>query len=187
MRELLKVPNLLSVARLALSPLIVLAILAGEYRRALALCMIASVTDALDGYLARALGQSSRLGQKLDPIADKVVLSAIYIALAVPGAAPWWLVLLILGRDTMILACAGLAMLLTRLRSFPPSLWGKVSTLLQMVTALAVIVAHAFPATGFGGGLGVLFVVTAACTVWSGLHYAWLGFRMLRSANASVR
>jgi cardiolipin synthase len=187
MWELLKLPNLLSVARLALAPVAALAILDGEFHRALALCAAASVTDALDGYLARALGLGSRLGQRLDPIADKVFLSVIYIALAARGAAPWWLVLLILGRDTMILAFAALAMLLTPLRRFPPSRWGKVSTLFQMVTALGVIIAHAFPAFPFTGVLRVLFGVTATGTAWSGLHYAWLGARMVRSANPSVR
>src|SRR5579883_2909018 len=105
--------------------------------RALALFAAAAVTDALDGALARRFGWTSTAGAYLDPIADKALLSGLYLTLAVTGDIPWWLVGLIFGRDLLILAAAGLALLFTRLRAFPPSLWGKVSTIFQVLTAVA--------------------------------------------------
>ena len=175
--------NLLTASRLVMAPLAVRAILLGQYRLALGIFVAAAVTDGLDGLVARRLGRLTRLGAWLDPIADKVLLSSAYLALGIAGALPWWLVGIILGRDILILAGAAAALLLTRERSFPPSVWGKLSTFVQLFTAVFVMVARAWPGTGLERWAGALAWPTAAATLWSGLHYAWRGWEALRNSR----
>jgi cardiolipin synthase len=180
----LNLPNLLTLSRLALAPFVVRAIIIGQYRQALALLAVAGITDGLDGFLARRLHAITRFGAYIDPVADKSLLSAVWISLGVSSLAPWWLVALIFGRDAMILLLVGSALLFTRHREFPPSIWGKLSTALQIVTALVVIVAQALPGPAWRPE--PLFWVAGAATAWSGLHYlgrAVVTARGLRSRN----
>jgi cardiolipin synthase len=174
----LNLANLLTFARLALAPVAVRAILAHEFRLALAIFFVAGVTDALDGLAARRLGTQTSLGAYFDPIADKVLVSAAYLALGFSGNVPWWLVILIFGRDLTILAMAGAALLFTTHRSFPPSVWGKISTFFQLLAAGAVLMAGAFPVMRLP--LNPFFWVTAATTVWSGAGYVWRGAKTVR-------
>jgi cardiolipin synthase (CMP-forming) len=183
MRELLKLPNLLTLTRLALVPFVVGAIVNSQHTRALALAGAASLTDALDGYLARAFSWSTAVGRVLDPVADKIFLASIYIALCIAGGVPWWLVLLIFGRDALILASTAITMLLTPLRHFPPSIWGKISTFFQMLTAVVVLINRAFPAWRLEEIAATLIWITAGATLWSGIHYSWTGTRRLREAR----
>jgi len=177
----LNVPNLLSLLRLALVPFAVRAICAGDYRGALAIFATAAVTDALDGSLARHFRCITRVGAYLDPIADKALLSSTYVALGAAGAVPWWLVGLVFGRDLLILALVGAALLVTDYRDFPPNLW-KLSTVVQAVAAVWVIVVEAFPAKGLSSD-PMLWAVAAA-TVWSGLCYLWRALEMARARPA---
>lgn len=172
-------PNLLTGIRLALTPLALWAILGGSFRRALAIVALAGLTDGLDGLLARRLKASSRLGAYLDPIADKLLLSGAYLALGLAGFVPVWLVGLILGRDLVILAMVGAALLFTSKRDFPPSVWGKLSTLCQLAAAVVVLVALAFPEWRLRPGL--LLWIAAAATAWSGVDYVWRAIVTLRS------
>jgi cardiolipin synthase len=177
----LNIPNLLSLSRLGLTPFAVAAVLRAEYRTALAILAAAAVTDGLDGLLARRLGCMTRLGAYLDPIADKALLSGTYLALGASGLAPWWLVGLIFGRDLLILALAGAALLFTRYREFPPSVWGKLSTGVQVLVALLVIVGRTFPAVELPPG--PLLGAVAAATAWSGINYLWRAFRLAQLAS----
>lgn len=170
------VPNLLAVLRLLLAPLAVWAIVAGEYRTALALFGIAAASDAIDGPLARRYHCVSRLGAYLDPIADKALLSAGYVALGVAQMVPWWLVGLVFGRDLMILALVGLALLFTNRRDFPPSGWGKLSTIVQAGAGTLLIAGRAFPA--LAAPAAPLIWVVAAATLWSGLVYLARAMRL---------
>ncbi len=170
-------PNLITFSRFVLAPFAVRAILAREFTLALALFAAAALTDVLDGILARWLKATSRLGAYMDPIADKVLLSASYLALGLEGAAPWWLVGLVFGRDLFILAMAGAALAFTHHRDFPPSIWGKLSTVCQSLAALGLIVSGAFPVWGIS--TAPLIWLAAVATVWSGLDYAWRGVRLL--------
>src|SRR5262245_63949959 len=99
----LNLPNLFTLARLVLAPLVVRAILAGNHFFALELFAVAAVTDILDGAAARRFGSVSRAGAYLDPIADKVLMSGVFLALAIGRIVPRWLVVLIFGRDILIL------------------------------------------------------------------------------------
>ena len=174
----LNIPNALSLSRLALTPFSVHAVLAGECRAALVLFFIAAVTDILDGPLARRFGCTTRLGAYLDPIADKAMLSATYLAAGIAGLVPGWLVALIFGRDFLILALAGAALLFTRHRDFTPSVWGKLSTAVQTLVGVLVVLGHAFPTLRLPPG--PLLAAAAAATAWSGLHYLWRALRMLQ-------
>jgi cardiolipin synthase len=162
---------------LLLAPVVVWAILTRQWGVALVVFFIAGVTDAFDGLAARRFGGESKLGAYLDPIADKLLLSASYVALGAAGAVPWWLVILIFGRDVMILALAGLALAFTKNREFPPSVWGKISTLCQIAAVVAVLSDGAFPS--LRAPLDPFFWTAAAATAWSGATYAWRGLRRI--------
>lgn len=164
-----------------LTPWIASAILHHKFGNALWLCAAAGVTDGLDGWTARRFGCKSRLGAYLDPISDKLLLMTVFVTLAVAGAVPRWLVGLVLGRDVLILLAVGAALAFTRIRDFPPSFWGKLSTTVQICSAVGFMAAQMWPHSVFRAlvPLGVAF--TAACTLGSGVHYAISGWRRLRS------
>jgi cardiolipin synthase len=160
-------PNLLSLARLLAAPYLFWLLWRGHFQTALLVMFLAGITDALDGFLARRLKVSSRIGEVLDPIADKVLLSGAFAALWLNGAIEGWLAALVLGRDALILAAAGIALLFSKApRRFPPSIWGKLSTIVQM--ALVVIVTARLEPL-----LALAKWSTAALTVVSFVHYAW--------------
>jgi cardiolipin synthase (CMP-forming) len=125
-------PNLLTAARLALTPYLFWLMVRREYRTIIPWFIVIAVTDVVDGFLARRFQASSRLGAYLDPLADKVLLSGTFLVLALTGAMEGWLAVVVLGRDVVILAAAGVLYLGGR-RSFPPSTWGKLSTFVQIL------------------------------------------------------
>lgn len=128
---------------------------------------VAAWTDAFDGYLARRWNSSSHVGEVLDPIADKVLLTAAFLGLWIATAIPGWLTALVLGRDLLILAAVGLALLFSKPpRRFPPSLWGKLSTIAQMGFVVMVTASLDLLVP-----LGTWIV--AALTAISFAHYAW--------------
>ena len=173
----INVPNGFTALRLALVPFVILAILRGRHVLALELFAAAAATDVLDGAAARRFGTATRIGAYLDPIADKCLLSGVFLALAAAGAAPWWLVGVIFGRDIYILLGAGLAMGLTSSRRFPPSVWGKISTFVQVVTAVSLMARGVFHNGVADGVSAAMPWPCAAFTIWSGVHYTW---RILR-------
>lgn len=160
-------PNLLSLARLIVAPYLFWLLWREHFHTALLVMFLAGVTDALDGFLARRMRVSSRIGEVLDPIADKVLLTGAYVGLWLAGVIPVWLAAIVLGRDAIILIGAGLALLFSNApRRFPPTLWGKLSTIAQM--GLVVIVTASLEPLVL---LGIW--ITAALTIWSFAHYAW--------------
>jgi cardiolipin synthase (CMP-forming) len=160
-----------------LAPWIASDILHDRFGRAIILLFAAGFTDVIDGFLARRLGVSTRVGAYLDPIADKTLLVAIYLALGAARAIPWWMVALVFGRDLLILAMAGYGLVFTKVRAFPPSVWGKVSTLLQIAAALVVMGDR----VGIPTPVALALWLMVAGTIWSGVHYAWRGIEVLRS------
>ena len=175
MNRWLTVPNLLTLTRIAMTPLIAWTILLPAPRQALALLFAAGLTDGVDGYLARRFGWSSSAGAVLDPIADKFLMAATYIALWRAGLLPGWLIALVFGRDVLILAGAGFLLARRVRRELRPSRWGKLSTFVQLLTATAALAAAAFPAAPLEVLAGALIPLAAAATVWSGVHYFYLG------------
>src|SRR5215469_18742552 len=128
-------PNLFTLLRLVLVPFIILAIIQGNHIWALVLFACAAITDIMDGATARHFGLTTQTGAYLDPIADKCLLSGVFLALAVAGLVPHWFVFIVFGRDVYLLLAAGCLLWLTSIRKFPPSVWGKLSTFVQVVTA----------------------------------------------------
>jgi cardiolipin synthase (CMP-forming) len=180
MRTWLTLPNLFTLVRLLLAPVIVGAIWNRHAFAALAIFAVAAATDVIDGYLARHFGASTASGAFLDPIADKLLLTGVYLALALAGSVPWWLVAVILGRDLLILAASAVALAATKLRAFPPSRWGKASTFFQIVTAVAFLGRDAFGWPLLAVFSEALIWPTLALTLWSGVDYGWRGVRLLR-------
>ena len=173
------IPTLLSASRIAFAPFVVAAILDRDHSRALALLMVAGSTDFFDGYLARRYDWKTRAGAWTDAVADKGLLSAVFISLAISGAAPAWLVYLIFGRDLLILLMAVIGLLFTPIRDFPPSLWGKLSTNVQIMTALACLLP-------FEAARTVLIYVCTATTPFSGGHYFYSALKRLRGLRRAA-
>ena len=175
------VPNALTGLRFVLVPFVLWTIMTGRHGAALGLFACAAVTDILDGAAARHFKLTSTMGAYLDPIADKVLLSSVFLALAVSGWVPWWLVGLILGRDVCILLGVGVFVWLTPIRAFPPSSWGKASTLIQVTTAVLWMGRNAFGGPVLEAlALGLIWPC-AAVTVASGVHYTWRGLQLARA------
>src|ERR1039457_5134603 len=176
----LNFPNSLTVLRLLLVPFILQAVLTGQHRLALALFLLAAFTDIADGAAAGRLGQASPAGAYLDPFADKCLMSGVYLALAAARLVPWWFVALVLSRDLYLLAGASLVMRFTTARAFPPSIWGKASTFVQICTAVIWMTREVAPTPWLRSLASAMLWPTAAITLWSGLHYTWTGCLILR-------
>lgn len=177
----LTLPNVFTLSRVLLSPIIIAAILSRRAFAALAIFAVAAATDIIDGYLARRLGSATASGAFLDPIADKLLMTGVYLALALAGSVPWWLVGVIFGRDLLILGASAVALATTKLRAFPPSVWGKASTFFQILTAVCFLGRNAFEYPVLAALAAALIWPTLALTVWSGVHYGWRGLRLLQA------
>ncbi len=144
------VPNLLSLFRMGLIPLFVIAILEREPVRALAIFVLAGLTDALDGVLARVLKQQSLLGMYLDPIADKLLLVSAYVLLSIPGShdgvqIPLWVTVLVFARDLLIVVVALVLHLSMGISRFPPTVLSKLNTIAQVLTVVLVLFRNICP------------------------------------------
>lgn len=170
-RQFLSVPNQLTVFRLLMLPFILIAMIYRWHDIALGLFLLAVITDVIDGIIARRLNQQTLLGAYLDPIADKLLLSSAFIVQAVIGAIPWWLTILVLSRDLIILSTVLVVMLATETRNFPPSAFGKTNTVVQAATIATVVLYNASQAVWTGQLLSVLIWVAAATTLASSAHY----------------
>lgn len=167
-------PNLLSLARLLVSPYIFKLIVDREYAAVLIWFAFAGFSDFLDGWIARRFHASSPLGAILDPVADKVLQSGSFVALAVAGAIPWWLASIVLGRDLLILGFAAMELARGRKRDLSPSLWGKWSTVAQIVFVLVVVAGNA--GLSALGWITPMQWITVGLTAWSGLDYSRRAF-----------
>jgi len=170
----LTIPNLLSLLRMGLVPVFIIAVIDGEIAKALWIFVIAGVTDALDGFIARFWGQQSLLGAYLDPIADKLLLTSSYVALSIPSLnrgveIPLWVTVLVIARDVLIVVVALIMYLAAGVRSFPPSVLSKVTTVFQVAAAVLVLVSGLLPDLDVVAST-VLYVMTGL-TVLSGLDY----------------
>jgi cardiolipin synthase len=181
MPEWLNLPNLFTLSRLLLTPLVIAAIVDGRHGTALVVFMVAGFTDFLDGYSARRLKLATQAGEILDPIADKCLLSGVFLALAVARIVPRWAVWIILGRDLAILAGSGIVLMLTNVRRLPPSIWGKWSTFIQILTAVIWMARNAAPGAVLDSLSYLMLWPCLGLTIYSGLDYAWRGIRIARA------
>ena len=172
---MLNVPNLLTLGRLLLVPCFLLASMRGMYTAAFVIFVSAAVTDILDGMIARRWNLRSRLGALLDPAADKTLMVCGFVfytfADGLPVARiPGWLTFTVFIRDFLIALFAYLMYTRIHITRFPPSVFGKASTVLQAVTLGAVMAANAFTPR-FATLAEVLFRVSLVLTLFSGWHY----------------
>jgi cardiolipin synthase len=166
------VPNQLTFLRLGILPFFVVLLFYERYQWALLILVLAALTDGMDGLLARSLNQKSSLGAYLDPIADKLLLSSSFVVLALEGRIPRWLTILVLGRDILILTTATVILLASTLRNFPPSIFGKITTGVQIVLVLVVLLAEGFQLSNLMLLRELLAYLVAGFTIFSGFHYS---------------
>lgn len=180
-QQLGTVPNLLSLLRLALVPVFLVLILNGRNLEAIIVLAVASITDYLDGYFARKLKQETRLGQLLDPAADRLYIFATLIGLAIVGYIPLWLTIVVISRDLIllftypILASRGYGPL-------PVHYLGKAGTFALLYSFPLLLIAAAFPDIS-------LFVlpVAWAFALWGIGLYWWAGFVYLAQVRSVVK
>jgi cardiolipin synthase len=180
-QQLRTVPNLLSLLRLALVPVFLVLILSGSNVLAIFVLIVASVTDYLDGYFARKLKQETRLGQLLDPAADRLYIFATLIGLTIVGYIPLWLPLIVIGRDLLllftypILASRGYGPL-------PVHYLGKAGTFALLYAFPLLLIAAAFP------NISLFVLPVAWAFAWWGIGlYWWAGFVYLGQVRSVVK
>jgi cardiolipin synthase len=167
------VPNQITLLRLGFLPFFLILIAYDEYKWALLILVVAGLSDGIDGLLARKLNQKSALGAYLDPIADKLLLSSSFVALAMAKKVAWWLTIMVLSRDILLLVVAAVIILISGYRPFPPSIYGKFTTFFQIVLVFAVVLDAAYPYPHWEQvNNGLIYTVTAF-TVFSGFHYSF--------------
>ncbi|MEI9980917.1 MAG: CDP-alcohol phosphatidyltransferase family protein [Edaphobacter sp.] len=179
-------PNLLTLMRLFIIPFLVIAILDGHYRTAFALFLLAGISDALDGLLARMLSQKTTLGLYLDPIADKLLLSTLFVVLTYVGMIPQYVTVLVFSRDVGILLISTLLFVTNALRDFRPSLFGKLNTLAQIVTLIVVLFQKVFVSIDLTTVREGLLRAIAVLAPLSAAQYAWIVFRRMNSPSAET-
>lgn len=174
----INIPNILTLIRILLTPLFVILLLKNLFGQAFLVFALAGISDAMDGFIARVFNQRTVLGAYLDPIADKLLLAAAFISLAILELIPPWLTVIVISRD--ILISVGMAVIsITNIKvTIKPSLISKCTTAAQLGTVcLTLINIHT-------AGLALLepvaFWTTAGLTTLSGMHYLFIGMNILQ-------
>ena len=173
------IPNLITLFRILLTPLFIIFLIQGRYRQALAVFVLAGVSDVADGFIARWWQQKSRLGSYLDPAADKLLMSASFVTLSISHLIPSWLTVVVISRDVIL----GLGALILRLADYPlvvrPSLAGKGTTALQLITVGLVLLVKGNLVDLPSGVLIIFFYLTGGLTAISGTHYLYRGLKLV--------
>lgn len=165
-------PNAITLSRIALVPVLILALKDQRYGLALALFVLAGLSDALDGFLAKRLNLVSRLGGILDPAADKILLISAYVMLTLLGHIPFWLMLTVAFRDLLIVGGYLVYVAHSGPVSMQPSALSKLNTVVQIALVGLILVEKA-GYLSYAGWVDVLIYCVFATTVASGLHYLW--------------
>lgn len=177
----LNIPNLLTVARILLTPVFIILLLRHLYWHSLVVFAIAGLTDALDGFIARWFNQRTTLGAYLDPTADKLLLVSAYVALAVLGVIPAWVTVIVIARDVIITLGISIITLTHKAYEVRPTIVSKCTTTAQI---LLVILSLFDPARMNLAALHPpLLWTTAVLTTVSGLHYVYIGMNILQEPN----
>jgi cardiolipin synthase len=190
--RVITLPNVLTVIRMALIPVFVGALYYQRFVWALAVFIIAGVTDGLDGLFARRFNQYSQLGQILDPIADKLLLVTSFITLSMPSVVepsalvqpharhlpvPFWVTAAVISRDVFIVVGAATINVVTGFRGFRPSWLGKANTTVQIVSVVLILAAASFPP--LRGYLPTVYTTVFSFAVVSGIHYVFWTSKLL--------
>ncbi len=174
---ILNLPNVLTLIRMLITPLFIICLIKGAYQMALLIFTLASVTDALDGLLARLLNQKTALGAFLDPIADKLILVSAFVTLAVQRMIPAWLAVVVISRDVLIII--GIAILeVSRVKyKIQPSMVSKCTTVAQLATIFLLLLS--IQTTALEHALLPVYWLTTVLSIASGLHYVYLGIQIM--------
>ena len=178
--QVLTAPNQLTLLRMIFVPFIVIHLVEGHYLWALVVFVAAGFSDGLDGLLARSLHQQTLLGQYLDPIADKLLLSSMFLVLSILHKIPWKFTVLVFSRDISILAASTVLFAIAGLRNFRPSIFGKANTFSQICAVFFVLLLETYPARWIWIARTVFLRATFLFTILSALHYVILVQQRLR-------
>jgi cardiolipin synthase (CMP-forming) len=182
-QQLLSIPNLITLGRILLVPVVVWAIISGEMRIAFILFLVAGISDGIDGFLAKRFQMKSELGAYLDPLADKALIVSIYISLGIAAALPIFLVILVVSRDIMIVSAFLLSLLVGKPMPIRPLMVSKANTAAQIVLAVLVLAEQAF---GFNAALAaqLMMALVAILTLLSIAFYLAEWVRHMNSFGA---
>jgi len=179
--QLLSAPNQLTLLRMVFLPFIVIELLSQHYHWALTLFVLAGMSDGLDGLLARKLHQQTLLGQYLDPIADKLLMSTMFLVLSILHKIPWKYTVVVFSRDISILAISAVLYAIAGLRDFRPSIFGKANTLAQVTAVFLVILFDVYHVRWVWIARVVALRAVFFFTIISALHYTILVQQRLRA------
>ena len=168
----MNIPNSLTLGRIVLVPLVVWLIISHEMLWAFVVFLLAGVSDALDGFLAKRFNWHTELGAYLDPIADKALLVSIYVTLGLAGHLPVWLVIAVVSRDILIIGAVMLSWMLSRPIAMQPLLVSKVNTFSQIILA-GLVLAELGLGLGLEPVIWVLIWITGSLTILSAAAYFW--------------
>jgi cardiolipin synthase (CMP-forming) len=181
----LTIPNVITLARILLTPLFIIFLIQGRYHKALVVFLLAGVSDLADGLIARTMHQKSRLGAYLDPMADKILMSASFVTLSIYHQIPSWLTVIVISRDVVL----ALGVMIFKLADYQliirPSLAGKWSTTFQVGTVLLVLLGKIWPVPP--GMLLTFFWLTGGLTAISGTHYIYRGLKQVGLPNTGSK
>jgi cardiolipin synthase (CMP-forming) len=180
-RQLRSMPNLLTLLRLFFIPFIIIAIVDHRAVLALSLFIVAGLSDALDGLLARLLHQRTKLGEYLDPIADKLLLSSLFLVFSLTHRVAWRITVLVFSRDILILIIGAVLYMTNTFRDMRPSILGKLATAVQVVALGLVLLADVSPGPWLFTLKKLALRGTVVLTVLSGMHYMFVVAQRLRS------
>jgi len=184
--QLFTAPNQLTLLRMVFLPFIVIKIVEGKYWWALVLFVLAGLSDGLDGLLARTLKQQTTLGQYLDPIADKLLLSTMFLVLAILHKIPWKYTVLVFSRDLSILSASVVLYAIAGLRDFSPSIFGKANTFAQIAAIFFALLFEVDHLRWIWVARMTFLHATLAFTIVSGVHYVFLVGHRLRGHGHSA-
>jgi len=179
-RQLLYAPNQLTLLRMMFLPFIVINLIDHNYLWALVLFTLAGLSDGLDGLLARTLKQQTQLGQYMDPVADKLLLSTTFLVLSFVHKIPWKFTVLVFSRDISILAVSAVLYATTALRDFRPSVFGKANTTAQVAAVFFALLREVYNVQWVAGARWIALWATFAFTILSAVHYVYLVGHRLR-------
>ena len=181
--QILSAPNQLTLLRMMFVPFIVIKLLEGHYSTALILFVLAGLSDGLDGLLARTLKQQTVLGQYLDPIADKLLLSTMFMVLSILHQIPWKFTVLVFSRDLTILLASAVLYAIAGLRDFRPSMFGKANTFAQVAAIFFVLLFEINKSRWVAVARLSFLRATFAFTIISAMHYVLVVGHRLRAIH----
>lgn len=173
-RQILTAPNQLTLLRMIFLPFIIINLVKHDFKWALALFILAGMSDGLDGLLARTLHQQTLLGQYLDPIADKLLMSTMFLVLSIERMIPWKYTVVVFSRDISILLISGVLFMIAGLRDFRPSIFGKANTFAQVAAIFFVLLLLVEPVRWVWIARTIFLRATFIFTIVSAVHYAFV-------------